>query len=176
MHDVRTRRRVRDALVALCSAAVVALGVLYLFAPSRPRLAMTVHDEGVAAFVRQAGEQPPALLAASPRAPRACRGSGTEVLYGAVKAAHGVRISTTTIAVRTLRGQTCASVVLHHTGTYRSVLHLPPHLYRLRITVVAEGATVSDTRPIRLRDRHAYRASVTVESSSLFAFLPISSY
>jgi hypothetical protein len=172
------RARGRAALLACCSLAAVLLAVLYVVAPSRARVDLTVRDTGAGAQLADAGNTGDAafrfagVVTAAP-----CRGAAPEIVYGSIKAARGTRFQSATIAFLTLRRRTCVTIVERRTGVYRATIRLRAgRNYLLRVTIRAARQTITDERTIRIRARHAYRVSVNVRSTSLFAFLPITSY
>jgi hypothetical protein len=166
--------RGRVVLLTFCSLSVVVLAVLYVVAPSRARVELSVQDSGATVQLANVGAASP--VAGVPTA-APCRGVATEVVYGSIKAARGTHFRSATIAFLTTTGRTCATIVERRTGVYRATLRLRGgRNYILRVTVHAAGQTVTDSRTIRIRIRHAYRISLNVRSTSLFAFLPITSY
>jgi hypothetical protein len=167
-------RRLKQVAVGVVSALIVATAVLYVAAPSRPSLELSVTSV--------AGPQPydyvaeaDYYLAGDRVAPP--RRRYRETIYGSVTSAMPVARATLVITgVGPRVGRVRAVVRLRPKGAYRARVRLVPGRYRFTIRLHVAGKDKAVHTRVRVRPHHAYRASVSVHDKGIVTMLPISSY
>jgi len=103
----------------------------------------------------------------------------SEVIYGDLTATHGVSIAGATLTLSSAghgRRTPGARLVIGSVGTYRTIVHLSPGRYVLKVSVSTNRRPIRASEAIDIADGRAYEISVAVSTNGLFAFLPVSSY
>jgi hypothetical protein len=165
------RRMALQVLSGVLSVLVVGIAVLYVLAPDRPAVTLSVGEV--------AGGQPYDYVATADYELASARTSARarETVYGSITSAMPVKDARLVVRGlgRRVRRQR-ATVRLHPAGAYRVTLHLRPGRYRVTVSLVAGHRTRTVAAAIRLRSHHSYRAAVTVRQTGVLTMLPISSY
>jgi hypothetical protein len=167
-------RRLKQVVAGLVSALIVAVAVVYVAAPSRPSVELSVQSVS--------GDQPYDYVAEASYYLAGARVTpphkrARETIYGSIHSA--MPVSRARLVIRGIgpRVEHVRAVVrLHPTGAYRARVRLVPGRYRFTVQLHVGGKDKAVSTRVRLQPRHAYRASVTVHDKGIITMLPISSY
>lgn len=138
----------------LASAMIVAIGGLYLLAPTTEALAMNVQQHADTSNHR-------------------------EVIYGSVKTYQKVPIQGAEVIIyKNVNGRKDVLKILHDqaNGTYRSVVILPKGPYFVEVIVILGGRTLTHTKKVFLTPGRDYKISARTTIHNVFSLLPVSSY
>jgi hypothetical protein len=172
------QRGVRFGVIGSASLLVLVAAAMYVLIPDNARIALTVRaGTDPASVVQLSGSYVERV--ASERAVAGRAKARDEVVYGTIAAKGGVHVASTTVRLvgtgKADRGQS-AIVHIGHTGKYRSVVHLAGGRYRVVLTLLANGHSLTARKQLRLRVSKAYEIAALVSSGRAFALLPITSY
>jgi hypothetical protein len=172
---VRAVARLRAVAIGGISVLVVLAAVVYVLAPSRPVVELSVRElTGTASYDMDITAE--YSLAAATVAARA---KYKETIYGQVSSPAGIPVSRGRVVIRgaapKVRGMK-ATIRIGGTKAFRSIIHLRPGTYRINLLLRADGRNrkVSITR--QLRNGRAYEIRAVVRESGIVTMLPISSY
>jgi hypothetical protein len=174
----RTRRGLRNVMIGAASFAVVVVAASYVLMPGGEAVATTVqtgydpHSTGAGHSFKPDYRDCPVSHHGSPS-------RDSEVIYGSISGAKGVKVSNVTVDIEGTGRQSShdtAEINVGRSGTYRAVVHLPAGPYQVTVRLVANGHRVQDTKSIRLVDERAYDVSAVARDNRVFSVLPVSSY
>lgn len=168
-------KRLRAVFVGSVSGLVLLGAVLYVVAPAKPTLELSVRELSSApSFDRDL--TPEYSLAAGSVAARA---RFKETFYGEVSSRAGIPVNRARLLVNGVGKRTrghAARAWIGGKGTYRAIVHLRPGIYRVAIQAYVDGKRKRVSKVIFLRNRRAYKASLRVHESGIVTMLPITSY
>lgn len=151
-------RLVRHGGTALASAAIVALGVVYVLAPSTETFAVSVHVNRTA----------PSSIA-----------KNHEVVYGTAEGVNRSPIAGSRLVIveRESGGMVVvAKATANKEGVYREAGALAPRRYLLEVEIPVSQHTVFARKWLSLEPGFAYHVSTHITTNSVFTFFPVGSY
>lgn len=159
---------VRRIAAGLVSLAVLVAAAWYVVAPSGIATELTVREVAISDAV---GDLVPVSYAGAAK-PR-----HTQVVYGAISAADGVRVSGAVLRVERRDGRVVARISIGARRTYRATVHLVPRRYRFVLIAVVDGRKRSASSAlVRVRDGRAYQVSLRARRTGIVTMLPVTSY
>jgi hypothetical protein len=169
------RARLRAVAIGGISVLVVLAAVLYVVAPSRPVLDLTVSELTDAPSYDLDITADYSLAAATVAAKAKYR----ETIYGQVLSPSGIPISRARVVIRgaapKVRGMR-ATIRIHGTKAFRSVVRLRPGRYEIHLLLRADGRNQKVSVTKRIRNGRSYQILAVVRESGIVTMLPISSY
>jgi len=174
----RTRRGLRNLIIGAASFVVLVVAASYVLMPGGEALAATVQP-GSDPYATESGHGFRPDYHDCPVSHHGSHSHDTEVIYGTISGAKGVRVSGIAVQIDGVSrhpSHDSAEITVGKSGSYRAVIHLPTGQYHVKVVLVANGRRVQDTTSVRLVDGRAYDVSAVVRANRIFSILPVSSY
>lgn len=163
------RGQFRKLTVMATSLFVVALGVVYVFAPTDPKLDMSLTElDSIPAFDVD-------LVAEYSMA----RDRATETIWGLIASPDGVPVTRAKLVLRGVSRKVRdrrAEIFIGGAKSFRSVVHLKPGRYRFTMTLRADGKPRSVSKIKRIRNHRYYGVGVLVRDGGIVTMVPIKIY
>lgn len=170
--------RLRALGIGAVSILVVLTAVVYVVAPGRPVLELSVTELTGRPSYEGTITAEYSLAAAIV----AARARYTETIYGKISNPAGIPVTRARLVIRgagpRVRGMK-ATIRVGRVGrakTFRSIVRLRPGKYDLNLLLLADGRMRKKTATRWLRNGRSYQVSAEVRESGIVTMLPISTY